>query len=541
MKSGTTSGIDGAINNTIDSIANDLKNNNVSITDNFWQTELNNIDEIMSIDFGSIKIKNPTSSDTTLQQLGVKFDNISQSSQFITHNRIRDILSSSINPEETDSVSSTIIDNFSDEKIKQIISTALTSISNNIGNTDNEIDSFQKELGFLQTLANINVTSNIITESSSENMNDLINLGKYLDQMAYNIKADETDYIVYDEDSNSKWITRQVISQLIVDMFNMSRDETVDNSNQQAVAYANLLTSIITSIEEKGTKYVYQWQTELKFVGHLLDLKNTTLQTSNIGKPLDAIAFNIYNNSATTTAYADIQYDGVDTNSDSIIDYYRAVSYPINGESLLDYTNETAIVTNSIFLSREILRDNVKNIFNNFKEDGVLENEISVDAIKNDLLDNLSENINISHSPVSNGSKFNTFTVAFGALEDLKTGLTDFYDLVDGKALNDIGTITGQIDETLETNQENILYGVVTTRKLALLITNEVLELFELLDSNDYSSKGYLEDLQSYYTNNLNSLTKESYNSTTSSIDDYDTPFQTYHTKYQEDLANLGL
>ena len=169
------------------------------------------------------------------------------------------------------------------------------------------------------------------------------------------------------------------------------------------------------------------------------------------------------------------------------------------------------------------------------------ENEISVDAIKNDLLDNLSENINISHSPVSNGSKFNTFTVAFGALEDLKTGLTDFYDLVDGKALNDIGTITGQIDETLETNQENILYGVVTTRKLALLITNEVLELFELLDSNDYSSKGYLEDLQSYYTNNLNSLTKESYNSTTSSIDDYDTPFQTYHTKYQEDLANLGL
>ena len=543
LKTDSVTGIDGAINTTISSIAEDLKNNSITITDNFWQNELNYIEEIMDIDFNSIKIKNATENDLTLTKLGAKFDNITgkpsgDCSQLLTEDRIRKILSNAISPNNADSVSDTILSNFTNNEIKTIITTSLTDISNNIGDTDNKINSFEKELGYLQTLANIEITSSVITDSSSENMTDLLKLGKYLDNITYNVKTDG-EYVVYDEDKNSSWITRSTISTLIADMFEISREENVDESNTQKVAYNKLIDSIKSAIEEKGTNYVYQWQTELKFVGHLLDLKKSTeLATNNIGKPLDAIAFNIYKESETSNAYSDIIYEGIDTNNDSAEDLYITKKYPINGVALKDINN-TEIVTNSIFLSRELLRDNVSVIFDNFKESGVNEGDITVNAIKNDLLDNVSTSINTS-TLVTDNSKYNTFTEAFTALENLKTGLTDFHDLVNGKELSDIDSIAETLDTTLATNQNNILYGVKTTRKLALLITNEIIEMFNGLEnSNQYTSYTYLDNLKKYYKNNLNSTDAEVYYSNETNEEKFFNPFVTYSNKYNSDKNSL--
>lgn len=307
LKTESTSGVDGEINNIIESIATDLEKEDYfddKELDNFWVIELGYIKELYCIQFTDIEDDTNTTIDESysvienLDTIGKTLDKVTngyttsgennssetiRASYFITHSMLRNIISTAI-----EDISDSMLNNFEEGIIQDSIATALSSIKNNFEDTTNiPLISFEKELNNLKSLANIEISESIF--ESSSNSSTLTSLGETLDNIAFNTNS-ETTY----SDSNSLIITRNIINEMIVDLIEVAKPEdsadvlndTIDN-----------ISSEIQTINSNDS--IISWEREFGFVNNLMNLKKFTTLTSitsenfyEIGTTLDGIAFN---------------------------------------------------------------------------------------------------------------------------------------------------------------------------------------------------------------------------------------------------------
>jgi len=518
-----------AINETIDDISEKL--NSDSFFDdkelsNFWTIEFNHIKAMTDIKFND---DNDYSVKENLTAIGQKLDNVTlgyqessgnsiRGSYLVTHENLRIILGNAI-----DEMSDSLTEGF-DSDISPIINTALESIKTNVHNTtDIPTISFEYELGKLANLSDINVSKDLITYPTgtleeietklNQNKTALQNLGQELDNISFNYK--HTTIYEYDEDKNSKIITRPIINTLIEDLFDLGAQtiESYDEANtrQKKESFNNLITNIQSEINAHSLNdSIISWKRELGYVNKLVTLNKNTVYTienvaTEIGKNIDVIAFN-YTVSGSVGKFNDVYQNNQCT------DYLTAS----NGNSL--FITRTALKTTMDgFLST------VKYDTSNIADD--LEKEQK--EIINDIINNTT-NVSMTNAELNSKEKFVNMEQAFEQLNLIDELISGLVEIMDGDIITIKSTLTSNdlnIDNILNTFEYHPSCQILITRRIANLMLKYVVIPSELTETNTYYNK-----LRSHYDERItNQSLEREYYETDDAVDTNSTrnPFDT--------------
>lgn len=499
IKSSETEGVDEEINKLIDNIISKLRNpSQFESKTKFWEIELDYIDSLMDIDFeDDIKSHLTTIGQTLDNVVFGQSDNPATSnvneavrnSYLIVHEDVRNILSTAI----TDNMSS-LTSSFDD--IGEPIEKAINSINYNIKNLTNY--SFEFELTKLKTLSEIELSSNVFKytdnqEILTQNKNAVTTLGKKLDTISFNL-ANPSGVISYKESSNSKVITRTILNTLVSDLLSQINNKSADNSDDTALytAMQGLITDIQSNITAKND-YVISWARELSFIHKLTEINSDmtyTFDTTgnanriNLARTLDSIAF--------VTNAGNTQYEDIVYNANKEITYL-----PSSG--------------NSLFITRENLKDTVSEILIEIQEEDPDTSSINKEDIINELIDKTTSTISTT-TPADNVSNgYSNFENSFSDLNEIENELTSKLDTIgensDITTLKDNQTINS-LDETLQSFQNKPISGIITTRKIAYVILQDI-SIPAILQSTDTYS--FYNKLHSEFSSNIKSTTSEEY------------------------------
>lgn len=541
LKSGATSGVEKSIDDLIDNITSDITSDTFwtdKSKEDFWQIELKHISNLTNIQFTNgdgYDVK------SNLTSIGVELDKVVsgdnaenlRGSYLITEPRIRKLLATAI----TD-IKGTISIN---AELNTTIQNVLTDICNNIYNEEDfnnktlpEISSFSTELTHLQNLANISINSSLFVYNDTTDKDELIEklrtLGSQLDTIAYNTttttenEGEENELTItsYATDSNSKIITRSMISSIVSACFDLAKVEVNEGET-------SLINTIISSIQESITTInsgdkVITWNRELSYVATLLELSaNATYTLDNISttvaRHIDHIAFNGLdsNNDDENDKFADIEYN---TNNQIIGKYDYSYEVDNNGSTDTKYYN-------SVIITRSLLQNAVNSILSDIE----LEETTDENKISNHLIANLESSINTT-SIEFNDNLYNNYTDAFADLDSVKKTMESMAESIGNLAIEDMTSeIAQSIDNMLNDFQNKPISGVITTRKIALLIANKIdtstIEITAVKEELDT----YLGNLKTWYsTTNKTSTEREEY-VTNNPTSDYANPFVTLYSK----------
>lgn len=523
LKSGETTGIAGKLDSIIEGIANDISIEGYFDThskDQFWQIELEHISTLTNIQLSD---SSETSIVDSLPSIGGTLDCITKgnstlrASYLITENRIRDLLSTVISEQKT-----TITASF-DSSMATTIGSVLDDIAKNIydssATSQITISSFETELTHLKNLAGLELSSDIFSATAQ----DLSALGEKLDAIAYNLTtttSSEASIQSFDSTVNSRIITRSMISSIIISAFDMAKivpTESGSDLSPESEMFNDLISSIQPSISAiNEVDKVMQWQRELSYIPTLVALNSDEEYTianagEKIGANIDLIGFN----TLSSGEFADIEYNA---------------QHQIVGNNTYSYTSGGKTkYYNSTIITREILSNTINSLLDTFKKTIPPTEEVSTiteDKIANELIDNLKTNVNTTNTSTT---KYNNYTTAFSDLNDVQTQInsisitSDNIDALDG----------AQIDTMLSGLQNKIVSGVVTTRKLALLIVHKIQELYVGTTGFESTDAGiYLNELKGYYNDRLSNTASENYFiDSSASTSTYDNPFATLKSK----------
>lgn len=561
-----TNDIDVATNNVIDRIADKLSNptyfDGKDMTD-FWQIEFGHISSIMNIkysDDGEYKVKDNLTSigkelDKALFGYSVQDDpateDIDESgevrgSYLITENDLREVLASAI-PQVRDNIANSF-----DSDIADYIKTALNSIQTNIADTTNITNiSFEKELTHMQTLANLEVSSDImkyptsskideeenlaeITAKSERNRLELNALGMQLDSIAYAKTYQESIYIYTDKinadtSTNSKFITRNILNTLISNIFNIAKVDTSDipldtsvqtNEQKEQLAFNGLIASIQTNINSvSNNDQVMSWQRELGYVNNLVKMNGGVEYTidnvaTNVGANLDAIAFNVKSDE---NAFDDITYNN----------QYKCTYIPQDGEG------------NSLFVTRSAIGTLFSAYLNRVKETEETDddqNTLDKKALVNDIIINTTASVATTNDDLGN-EHYSNYETCLSDVKEIKESIESKMDAVKDGSSALTSELASQIDTLLQGTQEKPVMGVLLTRRMALLILNKI-GVPETITDTGFSviavGTAYYNNLKTYYEGRTTSNnTQKEYYSTTDSVDSslYPNPFVTLYNK----------
>ena len=274
------------------------------------------------------------------------------------------------------------------------------------------------------------------------------------------INTDNTDLIA---SANSLLISRSMlntnIADIIKDMVKTEENEIIKDT----------LNSIASSIET-NSKYIYSWEKEIGKVNELKNLNSTTIYSSDIDLP----------SGTTIDEYGNITFpegSNYTLEDNTLIKFAKnidAISFNNNGSSYLDTTFDTNNIvqvegTNSIIITRTILRDMMTGFLNNAKPDG----EEEEDEIAKDFIDNTTNKVNTSKTISS--TLFTSFVDSFTALITANTQIKNVAEEFSDIDLKDISLNRAtSIDIMLENLQGNLISGITTTKKVAKLILNKI-------------------------------------------------------------------
>ena len=552
IKSDGTSDVDIAINTLIDKIASRLNTTYLMGKDlkGFWQIEFDHLSNLMDIKFtddGDYKIKN------NLKNIGIELDKVVmgytiaddpttpdlnenkniRASFILTSDDLRDVLGSAI-PEVKNSISSSF-----DASIRSYIISALTSIQNNIEDTTNITNiSFTKELTHLQTLANLHIDSSILTYPTGTdteiqaqlelNRLKLNALGLELDSIAYAMKYVDgvykyTDVINANESTNSKFVTRAIIGNLIRNVFDISKadvsaipanpdDRTSDD--KEKLAFNQLIDNIQSQILHiTSNNQIMSWQRELGFVNALVKLNggvnyNISNVATNVGSNLDLLAFNL-NSSSSGQTFDDVVYN-------SSLDCTYIPSKTESGEYL----------GNSLFVTRESIITLMSSYLSRVKETiSAEDDEITKEQknLVNSIIDNTTSTIATQNAEIMDNNYYNNFHDCLSELTAIKEDIDSKLDMVSGGSSALTEENARQIDELLNNYQTKPLLAILLTRRMANLILHKIgvpsntLTGIPVIDD----AINYYNDLENYYKtrNNNSNDTDMEYYYTTDTVD----------------------
>lgn len=534
LKTTSSSTIENKINSLIDDIANDISTPNYfdgKIQSNFWQIELNYIDQLKSIEFEGDNAKNQLKTTGKILDsitLGKKLESDysmtntqTRASYLLTENRVRELLSTSITE-----IKNNISGSFEDGEIKNSINTALDSISSNIYNQEAtnqvEILSFELELTHLHNLSNLEINSDLFKYNSdlSTLKSNLRNLGSKLDLIAHNTITtleDSSNITRYDNIKNSRIITREILSNIITSAFTTAKvvaEAGQELTNIQTM-FNTTIDNVCNSINEiiVTNPKVITWNRELDYVGTLINLSNGKTITLNnvvdeVATNIDLISFN-YNSST----FNDITYqDG------NIVGIYTITSADTST------TPATTIFYNSVIITRPIMQTAVNSLLDSLKTEAEIG---STDEIANELIDNIETKINTNSLSLT---QYNDYKTAFNDLNEIKGSMEEQANAVDNTSniITLINDTAENIDNMLNNFQEKPISGIITTRKIAKLIAEKVQVQINNISPHFATSEAglYLSSLISHFETNT---TKENY--VTSTTAEYDNPFVTFKEK----------
>ena len=577
----TENSIEESINELIDKIANRLESDTYldgkDLTD-FWAIEFDHLSNIMDIKFsddGEYKLIN------NLGNIGVELDKVVlgyevldnalttdinesktvRASYILTADDLRVVLGTAM-----DTMTSTITSSFSDDDIRTSVQTALLGnqernikgLKDNILDTTNIKDiSFEKEMNHLQTLANLKVDSSMLSYPTGtdseinaklfENQQKLSDLGEQLDSIAYEYKQDGgvykyTDIIDVEKGlkntTNSKFITRSILTNLIKDIFNIAKvdvssistnpSERTDEDNEK-LAFNALIQSIQAEMENIAiADKVMSWQRELGYVNNLVKMNGGVTYkidnvAENVGKNLDAIAFNTIDvevSGVATTIFNDILYDTENNNN--------CTYFPTNSG-------------NSLFITRSALKTMMSSYLERLKETETTE-DTDVDkeqkGIVNSIIDNSIATIadvngNLNYEAHST-NYYNNFNDCFSAMTTIKRKIDTKLNSVSGGYSNFDAETAQAIDTFLNDYQNEPITGILITRRMAVLVLKKIGPPTGIEETLLAQVTTYYNNLQTYYTDKnkaKNNIDRENYVADNSITDEYKNPFVTLYNK----------
>ncbi len=516
--------------------------------ENFWQIELEHITSLTDTEFGGDDLLSRIDTiGRTLDKVVYKNDKY-RLSLLITSDDIRELIATSI-----ESMSDDILGKFDEGKIRSAVDHALNGtpatsttpkingIIDNIQDTSITPISFERELTNLKNLSELKVTENMLEcptkndgESDSEyadrvqstqlkNQQNLNSLGQSLDNIAFVTSGDDTVGYIYTSiysstEGNSKIITRDILTSLIIEIFDASKVTITSEDTQQIQkeAFNTLISNVSEQMNStRDADKVMSWQRELGFVNKLVALNKDVVYTidnvaDEIGNNLDAIAFN------TMKDENNVAYKFVD------------FAYKSTGESV---QNPSTTEGNSLFITRYALKDMMKRFLSTVKKDtnsdDELENEKNV--IINGLIDNAVGNIatvneytsttpqalslNLDTEADNNLYEYNNLYEGFYAsLSDLKSIEKDLNTNLSNatahaNAIKE-GKLAANLDTLLRAFQFKPVSGVTLTREMAMLILKNINKTMSnaLLLTNDY-----YKELMSHYNDATLNTDPETY------------------------------
>ncbi len=557
-----TGDVDKAINRVISNISSRLQSEEyiASITDfeDFWTIEFDHLASLMDIKFGDegdYKIKDNLSSigeslDMVVFGYEIKDNPMTEEiesgsvrkSYLLLANDLRDVLASAM-----DEVKVSISSSF-DDKVKTYIESAIDDIKLNVENTkDIPIVSFQKEMTHMQTLANLKIDSSMlvyptgtdleITAKLAENATKLDALGRELDSIAFAYQKQGsiykyTDKINANNTTNSSFVTRQIINNLISGIFDIAKVETagfpstqeeMSNEQKEKTAFNNLIAEIQGNIKKTSDNdKVMSWQRELSYVNSLIELNNgkeydVDNVADNVGKNLDAIAFNVMADNA--NKFDDIKY------TDNGCEYIPQVSDGKFGGNSLFITRSAIKTLMSSYLSR------VKETFDG-NEDDI---EIEQKTLVNDIIDNSTRVIAETDENIS-GKYYKNTSTCLSQMSKIKKDIDEKIELFErgSSALTEENSL--EIDELLEDFQGDPIVGISLTRRVALLILKKMDAPTKPIGIDNIDNAiTYYNGLISFYTSrntsDYNNVLEHYKTSETISEEYYPNPFVTLYKK----------
>lgn len=628
LKTSETTGVEGKINDLIDDVANNVEaetfTNPLRNYNNYWQIELNHLHSLSTLSFekeaghtygdmgfelDKVTLGYTPGATTTLGYDSTNNNSV-RASYLVTHNMLRGLLGAAIG-EMTEDISA----GFEAGTIRSAVADAISGIQSNALDTTNISNIlFSRELNFLDSLAELDIPSNIFEDTSA-----LSSIGTSLDDIAYNTNTTAT-LVEYKAADNSLLITRPIISTMIRDILPLAKSNedpqnTIDNT-------IDGISNNITDLINKDA--VISWNREFRMLSKLLELRGVEVNDSTyeaLGNTIDSIAFKkvgsslVYNDTEfkadgsieTTdtslvanansllitrqmlnTVIAGIIYDTAETESHEIIvdtltniaqsiesntnkiyswskelakinelkklnetrvyssdvelptgtkvdadgniknaddtDYnldtnslialgknIDAISFNKDADRYLDaeFDGNQVITegTNSVIVTREILRDMVARFLDDAKPSGepTIEDEIVIN-----IIDNTTAKVNTGTELDDGTNYFNTFVESFTALLIANTQIKNTTDAFEGASIVDItADQASELDTLLENLQDNKVCGVKTTRKVAKLIVSKInetmMQIFSSAGIGSFSNTEtgkYLAHISNYYNTN---------------------------------------
>ena len=469
LKTSSTTGIDGKINSLIEEIATDISSSifwNDKDKTNFWTIELEYIRTLSDTKFedeGEYKVVD------NLSSIGADIDSIvfgnssTRASYLITENRIRDILSFVISD-----MSTSIANGFEEGALKSTITSTLTTIATNLYDSSAdeqvEITSFERELGNLSKLANLDINSDLFKYTNNPTQlesleNKLSSIGASLDSIAYNTTT-SSNITSYLDDINSNIITRPMIANIISSAFSTAKivETSTDPLDNIETAFNTLIENIQDSILAITTENkVMSWARELSYVSTLIQLNSGEVFTlenaaTDIGKNIDKIAFNHKDNT-----FLDVDYNA---------DKHIVGKYVVKEVDDTDPDNVITTYYNSVIITRDILRTAVNSMVAEFKTEEPNDQE----EIANELVDNLSTRVATTYSTTI----YNDYETALTDLNLVKTTMeTTADDMAEITVENFANEHITTIDNMLDTVESKIICGTSTTRNIAVMLVED--------------------------------------------------------------------
>lgn len=464
LKTNELTGINSVIDTLIDDIADAIEKETFSNTTenyykDYWKIELGHIDNLKNTDF-TINDDDESTTDVdenleSYKTIGRSLDKVlngyetTRASYLINREMVANLMSGAIGTMKDD-----ITKGFTDNTIKNAIGNAIDSISTEITNKKAYTTlSYETELGYIGTLANIEITSNVF-----DNIASLQALGKKLDEIAYNKNTTKTNY---DDTLNSKIITRSTIGKLICDIMPIAKSGNTEPTNVD-----NTIDAIITRTSAIVTAdTVLSWETELAPMSNLINLKNTTVSKDDIEM-------------SGATLGSDDKFTDEQLNDNILI---NSIAKTLDD---IAFNNDgSKYTTNSLLITRSILKDLVAG----FLEDSKATGDSDADKITNAIIDNTTGKINTTDtfdtgtsgggSYVTNSKEyFNTFKEAFTELlvvnKQINNMKNNFSDSVDISTMD--ASIAEKLDTMLGNWQSNLICGTSTTKDVAVLLLKNI-------------------------------------------------------------------
>ena len=477
MKTDIVAGFaEGTIRNAVSTAITSIESNaqdTTNIPDILFSSELDYLDQLAELEIPENIFDNATE----LRYIGLALDNISYQTTCPTLTTV--CYSNAGSKLITRPIISTMVKNIlplakSGETPETTIDATIDGMADNITNIINKdtVISWEREFHMVSQLLTLkDVEINDSTYQTLGETIDSIAFKKRSDGLTYNdvtVKADgslEVEHFTLVTDANSLLVTRQMLNTVIASII----DDIAESESNDVVKAT--LEDIADSIEVNTNK-IYSWSKEIAKVNELKKLNETVVTSSNIELPADTkidADGNIKNAD-------DSDYD---LSNNALIVLGRnidAISFNKDADRYLDSTfngnTVTADGSNSVIITREILRDMVAGFLDGAKPTGELSTE---DDITVNIINNTTDKMNISSTLDDGSNYFNTFVESFTALLVAKKQIADTADSFEGAS---IATITADqasaLDTLLDSLQDNKICGVKTTRMLAGLIVSKI-------------------------------------------------------------------